>query len=153
MAVTELDTARAEAFGGQLLGTVNAGMLSLAIGIGQRTGLYETLAARSEPATSAEIAERAGLDERYVREWLAGQLAGGIVEYDPDAETWRLPPEHAVSLTEAAGPGNLAFLASGVARFAELEDDVFTAFGAGGGVPWARMARLQQWQSDLGRRV
>jgi len=153
MAVTELDTAKAEAFGGQLLGAVNAGMLSLAIGVGQRTGLYETLAALSEAAGSADIAARAGLDERYVREWLAGQLAGGIVEYDPEAETWWLPPEHAASLTEAAGSGNLAFLASGVARFAELEDDVFTAFGAGGGVPWARMARLQRWQSELGRRV
>ena len=153
MAVTGLDTAKAEAFGGRLLGTVNAGMLSLAIGIGQRTGLYEALAELPAPATSAEIAKRAGLDERYVREWLAGQLAGGIVEYDPDPETWWLPPEHAASLTDAAGPGNLAFLASGVARFAELEDDVSTAFGAGGGVPWARMVRLQRWQSDLGRRV
>jgi SAM-dependent methyltransferase len=153
MAVTELDLAKAEAFGGRMLGTVNGGMLALAIGLGQRTGLYEVLAAHPEPATSGEIAERAGLDERYVREWLAGQLAGGIVEYDAEARTWRLPPEHAASLTDAAGPNNLAFLAGGVARFAELEDDVFAAFGSGGGVPWARMGRLQEWQAELGGRV
>jgi 2-polyprenyl-3-methyl-5-hydroxy-6-metoxy-1,4-benzoquinol methylase len=153
MAVTELDTAKADAFGSRMLATVNGGMLALAIGLGQETGLYEALGAAPGPATSAEIAERAGLDERYVREWLAGQLAGGIVEYDDESGTWHLPPEHAAVLTDAAGPNNLAFLSSGIARFADLEDDVLAVFRSGGGVPWTRMVRLQQWQAELGRRV
>ena len=148
MAVAEIDAQRAEAFGGAMFGTINGAWLTLGIGLGHRTGLYDALAELGS-STSTEIAERAGLQERYVREWLAGQLAGGIVEHDPEAETWSLPPEHAVVLTRAAGASNLAFLASGLSRFAELEDDVFAAFSAGGGVPWSRMDRLQIWQSEL----
>ena len=152
MAVVEIDGARAEEFGGRMMGTVGGAMLALSISVGHQTGLYETLAGL-EPATSVRIAERSGLRERYVREWLAGQLAGGIVEYDPGAQTWWLPPEHAASLTRAAGPGNAAFLASSIARFADLEDDVLAAFRDGGGVPWARMTRLQEWQAELGAQV
>ena len=152
MAVVEIDGARAEEFGGRMMSTVGRAMLALSISLGHRTGLYDTLA-ELEPATSAQIAGRAGLQERYVREWLAGQLAGGIVEYDPGAQTWWLPREHAASLTRAAGPGNAAFLASSIARFADLEDDVLAAFRDGGGVPWSRMERLQEWQAELSSQV
>jgi hypothetical protein len=91
----------------------------------------------------------AGVQERYVREWLAGQLAGGIVEHDAAADAWALPREHAASLTRAAGAHNVAFFATGTSRFAELEDDVLAAFRDGGGVPLSRMERLQVWQSEL----
>lgn len=148
MAVTEIDQTRAEAFGGQMLSTLNGAMLTLSVSIGHRTGLYDVLS-ELEPATSDEIAERAGLQERYVREWLAGQLAGGIVEHDPEADTWWLPREHALSLTRAAGPNNTAFLAGSVARFGELEDGIADAFRNGGGVPWSQMERVQEWQSEL----
>lgn len=144
----DVDATRAEEFGSRMLGTVNGAMLTLGISLGQRTGLYDALG-ELEAATSAEIAERAGLNERYVREWLAGQLAGGIVEYDPAADTWWLPREHALSLTRSAGANNIAFLATALSRFAELEDDVLAVFRAGGGVPWSRMERVQAWQSEL----
>src|ERR671937_813369 len=85
MAGTESDGARAPGVGGA--------MLALSISLGHRTGLYDTLA-ELEPATSAQIAERAGVQERYVREWLAGQLAGGNVEDEPRAQTLWLPREH-----------------------------------------------------------
>lgn len=148
MAVMETDRARAEEFGGRLVGTVNGAWFALAIGVGHRTGLYDALAGL-EWATSEEIAERTGLQERYVREWLAGQLAGGIVERDSRNSTWRLPPEHATSLTREAGAGNLALLAAGLCRFGELEDDVVHSFREGGGVSWTRMDRVQEWQSEL----
>jgi 2-polyprenyl-3-methyl-5-hydroxy-6-metoxy-1,4-benzoquinol methylase len=148
MTVIDVDTARAQEFGGRMLQTVNGAMATLGISLGHRTGLYDALAGR-DPATSEEIAEAAGLDERYVREWLAGQLAGGIVEHDPPTGSWRLPHEHALSLTRAAGPNNLAFMATGLAPFADLEDDVLAAFRDGGGVAWSRMERLQAWQSEL----
>ena len=150
MAVSEIDQTRAEQFGGRMLATMNGAMLALAISVGHRTGLYDALA-ELEPATSEEIADRTGLQERYVREWLAGQLAGRIVEHDPEAGTWWLPREHALSLTRAAGPSNFAFLAGSVSRFGELEDGVVAAFRDGGGVPWSRMERLQEWQSELSR--
>jgi 2-polyprenyl-3-methyl-5-hydroxy-6-metoxy-1,4-benzoquinol methylase len=148
MSVIEIDQARAEQFGGRMLTTLNGAMLALTISVGHRTGLYDALS-ELEPATSEEIAERAGLQERYVREWLGGQLAGGIVEYDAESETWWLPREHALSLTRAAGPNNTAFLAGAVARFGEVEDGVTAAFRDGGGVPWSRMDRIQEWQSEL----
>ena len=144
----DVDTTRAEEFGGRVLGTVNGAMLTLGISLGHRTGLYDALAELG-PATSAEIAEGADLNERYVCEWLAGQLTGGIVEHDTDADTWWLPHEHALSLTRSAGANNIAFMASGLSRFAELEDDVLAVFRAGGGVPWSRMERLQAWQAEL----
>jgi SAM-dependent methyltransferase len=131
-----------------MLTTVNGAMLTLGISIGHRGGLYDAMAELG-PATPAGIAEHAGAQERYVREWLAGQLAGGIVEHDPDVDTWSLPMEHAHSLTRAAGAHNIAFMATGLSRFAELEDDVLAAVRDGGGVPWSRMERLQAWQSEL----
>lgn len=144
----DVDATRTEEFATRTLATVNGAMLTLGISIGHRAGLYDALAGL-EPATSEEIAAHAGLQERYVREWLAGQLAGGIVEHDPGEGTWWLPPEHAQSLTRSAGAGNIAFMATGLSRFAELEDAVLAAFSAGGGVPWSQMARVQEWQSDL----
>jgi SAM-dependent methyltransferase len=148
MAVVEIDRARAEKFGGHMVTTVNGAMLALSISVGHRTGLYDALA-ELEPATSDEIAVHTGLQERYVREWLAAQLAGGIVEHDADAGTWALPPEHALPLTRSAGAHNLALLAASVARFGEVEDDVVRAFREGGGVPWSRLERIQEWQSEL----
>ena len=144
----DVDAARAEEFAAEALATVNGAMLTLGISIGHRAGLYDAMA-ELDPATSGEIAAHAGMQERYVREWLAGQLAGGIVGHDPDAGTWWLPREHAPSLTRSAGAGNLAFLATGLSRFAELEDAVLDSFRAGGGVPWSQMTRVQAWQSDL----
>jgi 2-polyprenyl-3-methyl-5-hydroxy-6-metoxy-1,4-benzoquinol methylase len=148
MTVTEVDAASAEEFGHRMLTTVNGAMLTLGISLGHRAGLYDAMPELG-PVTSAQIADEAGLQERYVREWLAGQLAGGIVEHDPAADTWWLPQEHALSLTRAAGADNVAFMATGLSRFAELEDDVLAAFRGGGGVPWSRMERLQAWQSEL----
>jgi 2-polyprenyl-3-methyl-5-hydroxy-6-metoxy-1,4-benzoquinol methylase len=150
MAVSAIDMQRAEAFGGQIAGTINDALLTLSISVGHRTGLYDALA-NLDPATSEEIAERTGLQERYVREWLAAQLTGGIVEHDVAADTWRLPPEHALSLTRAAGANNLAILAGAVARLGEVEDQVVQAFHSGGGVPWSKLVRVQEWQSELSR--
>jgi SAM-dependent methyltransferase len=71
------------------------------------------------------------------------------VEHDPDARTWSLPPEHAVALTRSAGANNLGILAAAVSRFGEVEDDVVRAFREGGGVPWQRLERIQEWQPEL----
>jgi Rv2258c-like winged HTH domain len=90
MTMQQLDTARAEAFAGRMLGVVNDGMLALMVSVGHRTGLFDTMAAL-DPADSSTIAEAAGLQERYVREWLGATVTGGIVEYDPAHGTYWLP--------------------------------------------------------------
>jgi 2-polyprenyl-3-methyl-5-hydroxy-6-metoxy-1,4-benzoquinol methylase len=147
MATTELDAARAEAFAGRALQILNDGMLTLLVSLGHQTGLFDTLAGL-EPATSELIAEAAGLDERYVREWLAGMTVGGIVEHDPEAGTFVLPAEHAACLTRAAGPDNLASFAQYAALFAPLEQEVLECFRSGGGVPYSSMPRFQALQAE-----
>src|SRR5579871_4535286 len=102
-----IDQASSEAFARRMLGVLNSAGLSLMISIGHRTRLFDLLA-QLPPSTSEEIAQKAGLQERYVREWLAAMVTGRIVEYDAASRTYRLPAEHAAWLTRAAGPDNLA---------------------------------------------
>jgi SAM-dependent methyltransferase len=124
-----------EDFAAHLLGVFNSGMLTLMIGIGHRAHLFDVMATLP-PSSSSEIAEAAGLDERYVREWLGAMTTGGIVNHDPASLTFVLPPEHAASLTRAAGSGNLAVMAQWVGLLAQVEDKVVDCFHHGGGVPY-----------------
>jgi SAM-dependent methyltransferase len=129
-----LDEARVEAFAGRLLELYAGGMLSYMVDIGHRTGLFA--AAAAGPATSAELADRADLQERYVREWLGAMVTGGIVEYDPGLGTYRLPAEHAACLT-GGGSANLAPISRLGTHLAKHVDAVARAFREGGGVPYA----------------
>jgi SAM-dependent methyltransferase len=133
-ATGQLDEARVEAFAGRLFELYTGGMLTFMIDIGHRTGLFA--AAAAGPATSAELAARADLQHRYVREWLGAMVTGGIVEYDPAAGTYRLPAAHAACLT---GPGsaNLAPFSRLDTHLAKHVDAVARAFREGGGVPYA----------------
>src|SRR5207247_451772 len=81
----------------RMLGILNDGMLCLGISIGHQTGLFDTMADGAK-ATSAEIAKRAGLNERYVREWLGAMVTGRIVDYDAATKTYTLPPERSLFL-------------------------------------------------------
>src|SRR5207249_5738190 len=94
----DLDEARVKAFTQRMVTHLTGASVALMMEVGRQTGLFDTLAAMP-PATSTAIAEQAGLAERYVREWLGAMVCGGIVEYDPGAHTYHLPPEHAVLLT------------------------------------------------------
>jgi 2-polyprenyl-3-methyl-5-hydroxy-6-metoxy-1,4-benzoquinol methylase len=143
MTTETVDQAKAEAFAGQIIGTFNNAFTALMISVGQRTRLYDTMAGMG-PATSQEIAKAAGLNERYVREWLGNMTVSRIVEHDPAKGTYVLPPEHAASLTRAAGPGNLAAMSEFLAQMGKVEDDVVEAFQKGGGVPYAKFDRFQE---------
>jgi SAM-dependent methyltransferase len=137
MTTTELDHTTAEAFAGRMVGLLNDAALALSLSIGHRTGLFDVMA--DLPAsTSAEIASAADLDERYVREWLGAMAAGHVVEYDPSAGTYVVPPEHAASLTRAAGVGNFACIAQMMAMLGGVESEVVECFSEGGGVPYSK---------------
>ncbi|PXY32488.1 class I SAM-dependent methyltransferase [Prauserella muralis] len=116
-----------------MFGFVTGGLLSHLVAVGHHTGLFE--AASRGPATSAELAARAGLQERYVREWLGAMATGGVFTYDPATATFTLPPEHAVSLT-GTGAANLAPVALIASLLGEHVDGVTRAFREGGGVPY-----------------
>ncbi len=99
----QFDAARAEAFGGRMLSILGGGLLSSMVDIGHRTALFA--AAAEGPATSQQLAARAGLTERYVREWLGAVTTGGIFDYNVADDTYALPPEHAALLTGPTSMG------------------------------------------------
>ncbi|GAA5137445.1 class I SAM-dependent methyltransferase [Pseudonocardia adelaidensis] len=133
------DPDRTRDFGEQLLGMLTGGMLSMLIGIGHRTGLFE--AAARGPATSVELAERAGLHERYVREWLGAMVTGGIMEYDPADGRHRLPAAHAALLTGATSR-NIGPVANSLRTLGTVLPQVERCFAEGGGVPIAEFAAV-----------
>jgi hypothetical protein len=91
---------RIEAFAAKLLDAYAAAMLTTMIDIGHRTALFEALARGA--ATVDVLSDRAGLNERYVREWLGAVVTGGIADYDPVTRTYALPPN-----TRSASPARV----------------------------------------------
>jgi SAM-dependent methyltransferase len=121
------------AFMGRLIELYTGGLLTYMIDIGHRTGLFPAAAVGG---TSQTIAERAGLHERYVREWLGAMATGGIVEYDAASATYLLPVAHAACLT-GEGAMNLAPISQLPTHLAKHVGEVATAFVEGGGVPYS----------------
>jgi SAM-dependent methyltransferase len=144
------DGTRTQAFAEQALGIVNSGCLSLMLSVGHRTGLFDTLATL-EPASSDRIAAAAGLNERYVREWLGAMVTGRIVEYDAGTHRYWLPREHAASLTRAAGPDNLAELAQLVSMLGQVESAIVDVFRKGGGVEYRAFERFHALMAESSR--
>ena len=98
-----IDEDKLNEFIGRFVGDVGAVAHAATVLIGDELGLYKAMA-DGEPITAGELAERTGTDERYMREWLSAQAASGYVEYDPDTESFRLPPEQAFALTNEYNP-------------------------------------------------
>ncbi len=131
----QIDETKAQGFRDRLVEIYAGAALTLMIDIGHRTGLWE--AAANGPATSAELAGRAGLHERHVREWLGSVTSGGIMQYDPSSRTYTLPREHAASLTGDGG-ANRAVGAPMLTYLGKHVGAVATAFREGGGVPYSQ---------------
>lgn len=145
MGVTAWETT--EEFTERITAAIDGASLTLLLSIGHQTGLLDTMAGL-EPATSARIAEAAGLNERYVREWLAGMTTGRVVEYDPDTASYSLPAQRAAVLTRAAGPDNLALVALIVPVLAEVEQKIIGCFRAGGGLPYSEFPRFHALMAE-----
>jgi len=142
------DTAHAsEAFADDLLGMLNQGALALMISIGHRTGLFDTMA-ELPPAGVALIAEHTGLNERYVREWLAAMVAGGIVEYAAETGHYHLPAFRAALLTRSASPDNIAVFAQYIGVLGQVEDRVVDCFRQGGGVAYEHYPRFHEVMAE-----
>ena len=144
---TELDPAGAEAFAERLIDVLNDGSLALMTSIGHRTGLFDAMAGLP-PSTSEQIAEASGLNERYVREWLGAMVVGRMVEHDPESNTYRLPPEHASSLTRDAAPDNIAAFMQYIPLLGSVEDGIVESFKTGGGVPYSAFSRFQEVMAE-----
>ena len=133
--INPVDEARLEAFVGQVVADMGAAISGLLLHIGDRLGLYKAMAGAG-PMTSAELAARTGTAERYIREWLGNQAAGGYVRYDPADGTFELPPEQAMVVADEYSPvflgGAFESIASCYADHAMFVD----AFRTGAGVGW-----------------
>ena len=147
MTAQDLDQGKTEEFGERMVDVLNDGALALMTSIGHRTGLFDAMAGLS-PSTSTEIASAADLNERYVREWLGAMVVGGVVEHDPEGNTYRLPPEHASLLTRDAAPDNFAAFMQYVSVLGSVEDRIVESFKHGGGVPYSAFPRFQEVMAE-----
>src|SRR5215475_5852736 len=157
-----IDPARQEKFVGKVVEQISGTMTTLLGAIGDRLGLFKNLAEQGA-ATSAELASRTKLNERYLREWLGGMATAGYLDYDGSIKRFSLPAEHASVLAQENGP----FFVGGIYQMLPAEagvfDQVVSAFRNGGGVPqsqyndmmwdglerftstWFENLLLQQW--------
>ncbi|MEE6138913.1 class I SAM-dependent methyltransferase [Mycobacterium sp. 050128] len=130
-----------------MVSTIDSASLAILLSIGHQTGLLDTMAGLGS-ATSAQIADAAGLNERYVREWLGGMTTGHVVDYDPGTGTYSLPAHRAAVLTRAAGPDNLALVAMFLPQLGEVEQKIIGCFRAGGGLPYSEFPRFHALMAE-----
>jgi 2-polyprenyl-3-methyl-5-hydroxy-6-metoxy-1,4-benzoquinol methylase len=120
---------------GSLLGELSAGYGGVMVSLGDKLGLYRAMAG-SGPLSSHEIAQRSGCSERYVREWLNSQVAGGYIDYHPVSATYELTPEQAAILADDTSPVFLPHAWQVVASMWADESKTLKAFRTGEGVSW-----------------
>ena len=131
----QIDQAKLEKFMGQALGELGAGMNAALVIIGDKLGLYKAMAGAGG-MTSAELAQKTGTTERYVREWLNAQAAGGFVTYDAGTARYTLPDEQAFALAVEDSPAYLPGAYQLIASVFKDEPRITEAFRTGAGVGW-----------------
>lgn len=150
----------------RLVGDISAGYGGVMVALGDKLGLYKAMAGAG-PLSSQELARRSGCAERYVREWLNSQAAGGYVTYHPRSATYELTPEQAYALADEDSPVYLAPAWQVVASMWADEPKSREAIRTGKGVAWGdhderlfcgvaafyrnayRGSLLQQWLPSL----
>lgn len=130
-----MSTGSTHEFHQRLVGDAATAVRALTVAVGERLGLYEALA-DGQFVTAAELAERAGIQEMYAREWLHAQASGGYVETDPEGVRFALSPHAVPVLADAASDVYLAPFFSALKALFTTEDGLVRAFRDGGGVGW-----------------
>ena len=124
-----------EAFVGQVVTDLSAAVSGVLVNVGRKLGLYRAMADLGA-CTSTALAEKTGIRERYVREWLANQAAGGYVAYDPSKQTYTLPAAQALVLANEQSPIFMASAFEVAASFWLDEDQIVETFRSGEGLGW-----------------
>jgi SAM-dependent methyltransferase len=132
---TGIDEAKLEAFMGQAVTDMGAIISAPLMLMGEKLGLYKAMAGAG-PISSQELAEKAGVAERSVREWLGNQAAGGYVAYDATTDRYTLPDEHALALADEDSPFYILGVYDSVASLYADEDRILEAFRSGEGMGW-----------------
>jgi SAM-dependent methyltransferase len=130
-----IDSTRLEAFVTRAMGDLIAGYTGVMVSLGQKLGLYKALAGAG-PLSAKEVARRSGCAERYVREWLNAQAAGGYLGYHAVSDTYELAPEQAMVLADEDSPVFLPHAWNVPAAMWLDEPKALDAFRTGRGVAW-----------------
>ena len=129
-----VDEAKLNEFLGKAVGDLGAAMSATLMLVGDRLGLYRELAKGA--VTPGELAQRTGTNERYVREWLGNQAAGGYVQFDPASDEWSLSPEQALCLTDPNGPVDMPGAYNIVEATFHALEHTLDNFKSGEGMEW-----------------
>jgi SAM-dependent methyltransferase len=131
----KIDPSKMEAFLGRFVNDCGAALSTILSYMGDKLGLFKAMA-KYGPMNSKELAEKTNTTERYVREWLINQAAGGYIDYNSDTGKYSLPIEHAIALTDENSP---FFIAGGfqvITAATKAEERITEAFKNGGGMLW-----------------
>lgn len=135
MAITDIDEQKLEAFIGLAAAEAGAALNVALVTLGDELGLYRAMA-DGQPVGPPELAERTGMQERLLREWLNAQAASGFVVYDEAAAAYVLPPEHAVVLADEASPFSMLGTFQSANAAVAIREHLAERFIEGGGVGW-----------------
>jgi ubiquinone/menaquinone biosynthesis C-methylase UbiE len=132
----ELDQDKLNAFMGRAVVDIGATLHAGLVVLGEKLGLYKALAAAEQPLLPGELAAKTGTTERYVREWLNAQAAGGYVTYHADAGRYSLSPEQAFALANEDSPAYLPGAFQLATSAVKAEPKITDAFRSGAGFGW-----------------
>jgi SAM-dependent methyltransferase len=133
---TTIDNEKLQQFMGKVLSDFGGAASAILVYIGDKLGLYKAMYNFAKPITSQELANLTSTSERYIREWLANQAAGGYLTYDPSSQRYTLPFEHAQALVNENSP---AYIAGGFQvnmAFFRDESKILEVFKTGKGIAW-----------------
>ena len=133
--MTAIDESKLEEFMGQMVGNMTGATACLSIWLGDELGLYRALA-QSGAQSSDEVSSETGCNPRLVREWLDGQAAAGLVQYDPDADRYSLSAEAAMALADEDSPAFTARAMNALGSMFMDVEKIKAAFTGDGGLSW-----------------
>jgi hypothetical protein len=131
-----IDNEKLQQFMGKVLSDFGGAASAILVYIGDKLGLYKAMSDFGKPITSQELANITQTSERYIREWLANQAAGGYLSYDSSSQRYTLPLEHAQALVNESSP---AYSAGGFQVVMSLfrdEPKFLEVFKTGKGIAW-----------------
>jgi len=133
--LTNIDTKKVEAFLGRVVTDFGAAFGVTLAYMGDKMGLYKAMA-YAGPLSAADLAQRTGLSERYIKEWLINMAAGGYIEFDNTTGKYLLPDEHAIALTDENSPFYIAGGFQVITAMFKAEERIQNNFQTGSGMKW-----------------
>lgn len=132
----KIDEQKLNDFMQKAIGDISSTVSAVLVIIGNRLGLYKSMAESAQPITSVELAKRTNTNERLVREWLANQAAGGYITYDASTGKYSLPPEQAMVLADENSPVYIHGAYQAIRSYFKDEDKFVEMFKTGRGLSW-----------------